>query len=59
MRVARVVRVTERLGLDLLGMMVSESQIVANLFSVAAMRTTGPDVQTMVTVGVDFALAPR
>ncbi len=59
MRIVRVVRVTERLGLDLLGMMASESQAVFNLFSAAGMRPTGPDVQTMVTVGVDYALAPR
>ncbi|HYD13815.1 MAG TPA: SIMPL domain-containing protein [Allosphingosinicella sp.] len=59
MRVVRVVRVTERVGLDLLGMMVSESQLVTSLFTPGAMRPAGPDVQTMVAVGVDFALAPR
>jgi uncharacterized protein YggE len=59
MRVARVVRVTERLGLDLLGMAANESQMVAQVFSPAALRATGPQVQTMVVVGVDFALAPR
>jgi uncharacterized protein YggE len=60
MRVARVVRVTERLGLDLLSMAASESQVIARIFSPAAMRgSMEPDVPTMVVVGVDFALAPR
>ncbi len=59
MRVARVVRVSERLGLDLIGMAASESQLVAQIFSPAAMRAGSAQVQTMVVVGVDYALAPR
>jgi hypothetical protein len=59
MRVARVVRVTERLGLDLIGMAASESQMVAQIFSPQAMRAATGQVQTVVVVGVDYALAPR
>lgn len=59
MRVARVVRVTERLGLDLLGMAANESQMVTQIFSPNAMRANGSQVPTIVVVGVDFALAPR
>lgn len=59
MRVARVVRVTERLGLDLLGMAANESQMVTQIFSPATMRANASQVPTIVVVGVDFALAPR
>jgi uncharacterized protein YggE len=59
MRVVRVVRVTERLGMELFSMAVSESQILPRMFSPAMMRTQGPDIPTLVVVGVDFALAPR
>ena len=59
MRVARVVRVTERLGLDLIGMAASESQMVAQIFSAQALRAAAAQVQTVVVVGVDYALAPR
>jgi uncharacterized protein YggE len=59
MRVARVVRVTERLGLDLLGMAANESQMLTQIFSPTAMRANGSQVPTIVVVGVDFALAPR
>jgi uncharacterized protein YggE len=59
MRVARVVRVTERLGLDLLGMAANESRMVTQIFSPGAMRANGAQVPTTVVVGVDFALAPR
>jgi uncharacterized protein len=59
MRVARVVRVTERLGLDLLGLAASESQMVGQIFSTAALRASQGQVPTIVVVGVDFALAPR
>lgn len=60
MRVVRVARVSERLGFDMFGMMISEPRALANLYSPAALRNNGgPDVQTMVTVGVDFVLAPQ
>ena len=59
MRVVRVVRVTERLGLDLLSLAGSEFQIVSQIFSPAMFRAGGGQVPTIVAVGVDFALAPR
>lgn len=60
MRVVRVVRVSERLGFDMFGMMMSEPRALANLYASGALRNNrGPDVQTMVAVGVDFVLAPQ
>lgn len=59
MRVVRVVRVTERLGFDLLSLAGSESQLVTQLFSPMMMRANGGQVPTIVAVGVDYALAPR
>lgn len=59
MRVVRVVRVTERLGLELFGLMANESALIGNIFSPAAMRGQGAEVPTVVVVGVDYALAPR
>ncbi len=56
MRIVRVVRVTERLGLGGLGLIASEADTVGNLFSRSWRRS--PEVDTIVTVGVDFALAP-
>ena len=58
MRVVRVVRVSERLGLDMLGLFASEMQSLGQIFATGAMMR-GPEVQTFVTVGVDYALAPR
>jgi uncharacterized protein YggE len=57
MRVVRIVRVTERIGLDGLSLFVSEANALARLFSPSLLL--GPDIPTMVAVGVDFALAPR
>lgn len=59
MRVVRVVRVTERLGLDVLSLAGTEYQTVSNFFMPATMRGGGAQVPTLVAVGVDFALAPR
>jgi uncharacterized protein len=59
MRVVRIVRVTERLGLDVLSLAGSEYQTVSNLFMPAMMRGGGAQVPTFVAVGVDFVLAPR
>ena len=58
MRIVRVVRVSERLGLDLFGLFASEMQLLGQMFTPAMMRG-GPEVYTIVTVGVDYALAPR
>jgi uncharacterized protein YggE len=57
MRVVRIVRVTERIGLDGLGLFISEADSLARLFG--PMGARGPEIPTMVAVGVDFALAPR
>jgi uncharacterized protein len=56
MRVARVVRVTERLGFDFVSMMMNERAMRRQL---EASDNQGPDIDTSVTIGVDFALAPR
>lgn len=56
MRVARLVRVTDRVGVDLLGLMMSEGGRRA---VTGASDTSGPDVVTVVPIGVDFVLAPR
>ena len=59
MRVLRVVRVTERLGLELLGMAATENQMVSLMFGPNAARAYGSQVPTVAVVGVDYALAPR
>ena len=60
MRVARVVRVTERLGFDMLALAATDPQVMGRIFSPGTMRgNTEPDIPTMIVVGVDFALAPR
>jgi uncharacterized protein YggE len=56
MRVVRVVRVTERLGFDFVSMMMNERAMRRQL---EASENRGPDIETSVTIGVDFALAPR
>ncbi|HST37845.1 MAG TPA: SIMPL domain-containing protein [Allosphingosinicella sp.] len=55
MRVARVVRVTERGGMDFFSMMMNEGAMRRAMNG----QQEGPDVETMMTLGVDFALAPR
>ncbi|HVQ07374.1 MAG TPA: SIMPL domain-containing protein [Allosphingosinicella sp.] len=56
MRVVRVVRVTERLGFDFVSMMMNERAMRRQL---EGSENRGPDIETSVTIGVDFALAPR
>jgi uncharacterized protein YggE len=56
MRVARVVRVTERLGMDFLSMMMNDRELRRRA---QEEETQGPDIATSVIVGVDYALAPR
>jgi len=56
MRVVRVVRVTERLGFDFVSMMMNERAMRRQL---EASENRGPDIETSVLIGVDFALAPR
>lgn len=57
MRVVRIVRVTDRVGLDLLGTMMGQSSEMRGLLTMAGGRSA--NVTTAVPVGVDFALAPR
>lgn len=56
LRVARVVRVTERSGLDFFSMMMSESAMRARM---GMGEQTEPQIETAMSLGVDFALAPR
>lgn len=59
MRIVRVLRVTERTGLDFLGMAVSESnRLMQGWRSFADAQAEG-QVETYVLTGVDFVLAPR
>lgn len=57
MRVVRIVRITERIGLEGLNLIVTDTQAFSRMFS--RMWRPAADVDTMVAVGVDFALAPR
>ena len=57
MRVVRIVRVSERLGIDLLGLGVSEWPQLQEIGMRFMIRDA--EVQTFVAVGVDFALAPQ
>jgi uncharacterized protein YggE len=57
MRVARLVRVTDRVGVDLIGLMMSEP---GRRSTISGPETTPDgDAQVTVPVGVDFVLAPR
>jgi hypothetical protein len=58
MRISRVLRVTERGGLDFLSMMVSESEAARQMqwFPVGQAE---PQVTTYAVVGVDYAMVPR
>jgi uncharacterized protein YggE len=57
LRVVRVVRVTERMGLDLISLLVNNSSLLTSMFQPA--RAQGPEIPTFVTVGVDFALGAQ
>jgi uncharacterized protein YggE len=56
MRVARVVRVTERAGMDWFSMMMNESAMRRAMNGGAQNE---PEIETTMMLGVDFALAPR
>ena len=56
LRVARIVRVTERSGMDFFSMMMNESAMRARM---GMGEQTEPQIETMMSLGVDFALAPR
>jgi uncharacterized protein YggE len=57
MRVLRIVRVTDRVGIDLIGTMMSEESRMRRM--VTGMAGSDENVTTTVPVGIDFALAPR
>ena len=57
MRVARIVRVSERSGMDLMSLMFSNPTWAQQIEQMG--QPQGPDIQVRVIVGVDFALAPR
>ncbi|HEX8655784.1 MAG TPA: SIMPL domain-containing protein [Allosphingosinicella sp.] len=59
MRIARILRVTERTGLDFLGMALSESNTALRTFRDYERSMAEGQVMTFVVVGVDYALAPR
>lgn len=58
LRVARVVRISERLGMDVMSMMVSDPTL-AQVMGGAMAAEQGPDIAARAIVAVDFALAPR
>lgn len=58
MRVVRVLRVTERLGMDVMALAASERSLGGAL-GFTAMRNNGADIATVAVIGVDFVLAPR
>ena len=57
MRVARIVRVTERGGMDMMAIAMSEGPALRRSFDPS--DTSNPQIDTAVLLGVDFALAPR
>ena len=58
LRVVRIVRVTERMGMDLMSLAMSESSPMRNMFQQLE-QSQGPDIPTFIAVGVDFALGPQ
>jgi uncharacterized protein YggE len=58
MRVTRVLRVTERLGMDVMALAASERSM-GGFLGLGGSRGNGVDVPTVAVIGVDFALAPR
>jgi len=56
LRVVRVARVSERVGMDFFSMMTNETMMRRSMNGGAQ---TEPDIQTTMIVGVDYVLAPR
>jgi len=56
LRVVRVARVSERVGMDFFSMMMNESMLRRSMNGGAQ---TEPDIETTMIVGVDYVLAPR
>ncbi|MEA3014051.1 MAG: uncharacterized protein QOD42_2596 [Sphingomonadales bacterium] len=60
MRVVRIVRITERAGMDFMGLALGNSDLMRRtLGGGSGSDSDDPDVGTFVIVGADFALAPR
>jgi uncharacterized protein YggE len=59
MRIGRILRVTERTGLDFMGMALSESNTAMRTIRRMEGAGRSAQVDTYVVVGVDFAMAPR
>jgi uncharacterized protein YggE len=59
MRIARVLRITERAGLDLLPLAVTENGALMREMEGGGRGNRDGQVRTYAVVGVDFALAPR
>lgn len=60
MRVVRIVRITERTGMDFMGLALGNSDLMRRTMGVGSGNDNNdPDVATFVIVGADFALAPR
>lgn len=57
LRVGRVVRITERIGLDLIGVVFNDMALVTRAFG--SVMNQQAEIETIVIVGVDFALVPR
>jgi uncharacterized protein YggE len=57
MRVVRIVRVTERIGMDIMSMLIGNPALAQLMEQVA--QPDGPDQVVRAFVGIDFALAPR
>ncbi len=58
MRIVRILRITDRAGLDFTQLLVTEREAAAR-FGPRFGRSDGPAVETLAVVGVDYVLAPR
>jgi uncharacterized protein YggE len=59
LRIVRVLRVTERMGLDALSMTITESNTAFNTMRDWTGTGGRPEVHTFAILGVDYVLAPR
>jgi uncharacterized protein YggE len=60
MRVVRIVRITERVGMDIMGLALGNSDLMRRTMGVGSgADNSDPNVSTFVIVGADFALVPR
>lgn len=57
LRVVRIVRVTDRIGLDGLGVVLANTGAIGRLFGRLWQQSS--EIESLALVGVDFALAPR